>query len=85
VSSGGADNSTKAPRVDWIAAPVIIVPRVSCPFCGAEGYDKTRTLNGGDGSLTKLCTCRGCGAHYKICEETPDSGLEVIWPVRMTP
>jgi len=33
----------------------------------------------------KLCTCRGCGVHYKICEETPDSGLEVIWPVRMTP
>lgn len=73
--------SAKQPRHDWSTAPMVIVARTACPFCGYEKYDRMKTRSNGDGSATKFCTCRSCGANYKICEESPESGLEVVWPL----
>jgi DNA-directed RNA polymerase subunit M/transcription elongation factor TFIIS len=66
-------------RTNWATVPTILVVRPACPFCGHEKYDRTKTRSNDDGSATKLCTCRSCGANYKICEENPESGLDVIW------
>jgi DNA-directed RNA polymerase subunit M/transcription elongation factor TFIIS len=72
---------TNSTRTDWASAPVLLIPRPACPHCGHEKYDRTRTNANGDGTSTKLCTCRACGGHYKICDEFPDSGIEIIWPL----
>lgn len=71
----------KQPRHDWSAAPTVIVSRTACPHCWYGKYDRVRTNDNGDGSSTKLCVCRACNGTYKIVEEFPESGIEVVWPL----
>ncbi|MEQ8849889.1 hypothetical protein [Botrimarina sp.] len=64
----------RKPRTDWSAAPTVYVERAVCPHCGGAGYDRTRSVSGGDGSVTRLVHCRTCHEPYRICEEFPASG-----------
>lgn len=71
----------RRPSAEWDAAPVVSLPRVLCPHCGAEGHKPHKTLANGDGTATLKCVCRTCGGLFKIVREsTPDYGLFVSWP-----
>jgi hypothetical protein len=68
---------------------MVFVAVPCCPACGETRYTKIRTESGGDGSSVKKVVCRyvdrddndrGCGHHYKIVLELPESG-NVIYPV----
>lgn len=62
-------------RNDWTTAPIVFVAIPTCPACGCEKYQRTRTLDNGDNSRTKLVVCRQCATAFKIvAEPNPESG-----------
>jgi DNA-directed RNA polymerase subunit M/transcription elongation factor TFIIS len=64
----------KMPRIDWAEVPMVFVTRPTCPLCGGESYDRSRTDSSGDGSSTKYCRCRHCDGLFKIIIESPETG-----------
>jgi hypothetical protein len=64
----------------WESAPFVFVPKALCPFCLFDGYIRTRTEAGGDGSVTKKVVCKKCSKRYKIVVELPEPG-NGVWPI----
>ena len=50
--------------------PVLIfVERPRCPECGSVRLLARKTLDGGDGTITRRCRCDGCGARVDLVLE----------------
>ena len=55
----------------WLDAPVVFVTAAACPFCGATRPATIRSAANGDGSTTRLSTCRNCSQRFKVVVELP--------------
>jgi DNA-directed RNA polymerase subunit M/transcription elongation factor TFIIS len=73
-------SSSAQQRADWSTAPMVLVQRPACPYCLHERYEKSRTRTTDAGDTVKFCRCASCGKIYKIRLDSPDLGLDVLWP-----
>lgn len=73
-------NDSSEQRLDWSEAPTVLVQRPACPYCLHEKYTKSRTRKTDAGDVVKFCKCASCERVYKIRLDSPDLGLDVIWP-----
>lgn len=45
------------------------IERPACPSCGGTDITVRRTINQGDGSRVRYCTCETCGKSVKVVME----------------
>ena len=67
-------------RRNWQDAPIVHVEPPPCPHCGAVGVPiRTRTTNGGDGSLAWLAVCRQCSEPFNLVFNPPELASFPYW------
>lgn len=52
--------------------PLIYVPAVVCPHCGATRHETTASHRESDGSRLARKRCKACGGSFAILEENPE-------------
>lgn len=62
-------------KIRWSEAPIIYLPIPTCPGCGTiRKPDIKHVDRAGDGSFSRQCVCRECGARFVLVFELPESG-----------
>lgn len=56
----------------WSDVPCVFIVAPACPHCGALRPATMRSVSNGDGSITRLSTCRTCLQRFKVVVEPPE-------------
>lgn len=68
------------PRINWQDAPIVHAEPPECPHCGQHALPiRTRTTNGGDGSLAWLSVCSACSEPYQLVFDPPELSAMPYW------
>lgn len=66
----------------WRGVPRVAVPMIACPYCHSTRPRTERSEQGGDGSVSRRCTCRRCAERFIAILEPPN--LDGSFPCRGT-
>ena len=64
----------------WDTVPIVFITAPACPECGAARPLTVKSLQNGDGSVTRRSTCRHCLARFLVVVEPTDVEADLPLP-----